>query len=1130
MRYIADLHTHSLYSRATSKASHLRGLAVWAAVKGIDVVATGDFTHPAWFAHIHNELVAAEEGLFRLKPDPLFDYAALLPAGLWPGKHPEDVRFILSAEISCIYKRGGRVRKVHNLLYAPDLEAVGRINTALANLGNINADGRPILGLDSRDLLELVLEKAPEAFLVPAHIWTPWFSLFGSKSGFDRIEDCFADLSEHIFALETGLSSDPAMNRTVSALDRYTLISNSDCHSPAKLGREANILDTGLDYFSLREALRHPCDGEGRQRFLATVEFFPEEGKYHSDGHRKCGVCLEPRKTQELAGLCPVCGKELTVGVLHRVLELADRSEPLFPPCSPEVYSLMPLAEIVAELVGVGAASKKVGAAYARLIRLFSSEFQLLLETPLEDIHSQGLPLLAEAIARVRNNEVIRQPGYDGVFGIIRVFSEGERTRLAGQQNLFAKQETSKKIRTTTPADHSLAGKKRTKARAEGAGTGDTGAESTTKHIPESALNNAQLAAVMSSAPRIVVQAGPGTGKTHTLVSRVERLLQEGRHSCTVITFTNKAADELRQRLHLQDRQGHNCRIATFHGFCLELLRCRQPNLLVVGPDERAYTVAELYPDLSRQKQRHCLQEIANYLQTEPGLVPSPEVQGYLEHLAQRTLIDLDGICWQILVLLRQDAYWATRFGQMCGQLFVDEFQDVNAVQYALVAELAVNNPVFVIGDPNQAIYGFRGASPRWFYRFLEEFGAEYHSLTQNYRSGAALVTAATAVIRHNPQPLQAPAMEAMATMQARLHLQECASPEAEARFIADHIEAQLGGLSHRGLERLAPTAQPGVSFGDIAVLYRTRRQAAALHKVFAERGIPCQQVDLEAYYMHGPCRLLYAWLMLLSGRATLEELLFLLGQEPGIGAVRLGRLHGLLKEKQPGQIQAEPLWFLPLLREVGAVADSVPAAFVRLLEQMAKRANEVTLHALLDMLLEALARHYDGFDADEKGLVRLRQSALPFAELAAFAVHLERYSDSVQYDAQAAAITLSTLHAAKGLEFAVVFLCGCEQDVLPLAPREALSEAALAAHVEEERRLFYVGMTRARSTLYCTWCRTRQGFAIPGQQDASSGRHPSPFLAEFSPDLLSPVPIIQGAGRKTRPVGCQLSLFFDKR
>lgn len=1127
MRYIADLHTHSLYSRATSKASHLRGLAVWAAVKGIDVVATGDFTHPAWFAHIHDELVAAEEGLFRLKPDPLFDYGVLLPADLWPGKHPEDIRFILSAEISCIYKRGGRVRKVHNLLYAPDLGAVGRINTALANLGNINADGRPILGLDSRDLLELVLEKAPEAFLVPAHIWTPWFSLFGSKSGFDRIEDCFADLSEHIFALETGLSSDPAMNRMVSALDRYTLISNSDCHSPAKLGREANILDTGLDYFSLREALRHPCDGEGRQRFLATVEFFPEEGKYHSDGHRKCGVCLEPRKTRELAGLCPVCGKELTVGVLHRVLELADRSEPLFPPCSPGVHSLIPLAEIVAELIGVGAASKKVGAAYARLIRLFSSEFQLLLETPLEDIHSQGLPLLAEAIARVRNNEVIRQSGYDGAFGVIRVFSEGERTRLAGQQSLFAKQEASKKIQTATSAERSLAGKKRTKARAEGSGADDTGEASTTKRIPESTLNSAQLAAVMSPAPRIVVQAGPGTGKTHTLVSRVERLLQEGGHSCTVITFTNKAADELRQRLHLQDRQGDNCRIATFHGFCLELLRCRQPDLVVVGPDERACTVAELYPNLSRQKQRHCLQEIADYLQTEPGLVPSPEVQGYLEYLAQKTLIDLDGICWQMLVLLRQDAYWSTRFGQ----IFVDEFQDVNAVQYALVAELAANNPVFVIGDPNQAIYGFRGASPRWFYRFLEEFDAEYHSLTQNYRSGAALVTAASAVISHNPQPLQTPAMEAMATVQARLHLQECVSPEAEARFIADHIEAQLGGLSHRGLERLASTAQLGVSFGDIAVLYRTRRQAAALHKVFAERGIPFQQVDLEAYYMRGSCRLLYAWLMLLSGRATLEELLFLFSQEPGIGAVRLGRVHSLLKEKRPGQAQAEPLWFLPLLSELGAVAGTVPAAFVcLLLEQMAKRAKEVSLHALFDILLEALTRHYDGFDADEEGLARMRQSVLSFAELDAFAVHLERYSDSVQYDAQAAAITLSTLHAAKGLEFAVVFLCGCEQDVLPLAPREALSEAALAAHLEEERRLFYVGMTRARSTLYCTWCRTRQGFATSGQQDARAERYPSPFLAEFSPDLLSPVPVIQGADRKTRPAGRQLSLFFDKR
>jgi DNA helicase II / ATP-dependent DNA helicase PcrA len=360
------------------------------------------------------------------------------PQGCSPPSGPESIRFILSAEISSIYKRGGKVRKVHNLLYAPDFESVRRINAALAKLGNIASDGRPILGLDSRNLLEIVLEKAPHGFLVPAHIWTPWFSLFGSKSGFDSIEECFGDLSEHIFALETGLSSDPEMNRLISGLDRFTLISNSDCHSPAKLGREANLFTTGFDYFSLRDALRSPVDAAGQQVFAATVEFYPEEGKYHCDGHRKCSVCLEPAATRKMNGLCPVCGKPLTIGVLHRVMELADRTKPLYPASSPKVHSLIPLQEIVAELLDCGQATKRAVEGYGRLINTFGSEFDLLLNTPVDEIRARGCTLLAEAIERVRANRVIRRPGYDGEFGVITVFSEGERAGLCGcQDSLF---------------------------------------------------------------------------------------------------------------------------------------------------------------------------------------------------------------------------------------------------------------------------------------------------------------------------------------------------------------------------------------------------------------------------------------------------------------------------------------------------------------------------------------------------------------------------------------------------------------------------------------------------------------------------------------------------------------------
>jgi len=427
MDYIADLHIHSPYSRATSPDSNLAGLAGWARVKGIQVVGTGDFTHPGWFRRLKEELEPAEPGLFRLKNEAMI--ASPLPGS---PQLAGQVRFLLSAEISGIYKRHGVVRKVHNLLYVPDFASAERLSAKLAGIGNIGSDGRPILGLDSRDLLEILLEQAPEGFLVPAHIWTPWFSLFGSKSGFDAIEECFDDLTSHVFALETGLSSDPDMNRLISGLDRFALISNSDCHSPSKLGREANLFSTGLDFFSLRDAIK----GNRRETFRGTVEFFPEEGKYHADGHRACRVCLDPAESRRLGLTCPVCGRPLTIGVYHRVMELADRKEPLYREDSPKVFSLIPLPEVLGEIIGAGPASKGVMEHYCRTIERFGSEFNLLLHVSLEEIR-EASPILGEAVSRMRAGRVIRMPGYDGEYGVIRVFEEGEAERLYGQSGLF---------------------------------------------------------------------------------------------------------------------------------------------------------------------------------------------------------------------------------------------------------------------------------------------------------------------------------------------------------------------------------------------------------------------------------------------------------------------------------------------------------------------------------------------------------------------------------------------------------------------------------------------------------------------------------------------------------------------
>ena len=347
-QFRADLHIHSRFSRATSKKLGVPLLAAWARLKGLTVLGTGDFTHPKWREELHEHLRYDEQsGLYLLKnPDSANEILPELPVAVVGGAKlldPDGIRlsedaggssaapthFMLQCEISSIYKRGGKVRKVHNLVFMPDLETAERFSQKLGEIGNLNADGRPILGLDSRDLLELVLEAHPQAFLVPAHIWTPWFSLFGSKSGFDRLDDCFGDLSGEVFALETGLSSDPAMNRLWSALDNHRLISNSDAHSGENLGREANVFAGDISYQGILRALKAPATADAT-RFLGTLEFFPEEGKYHMDGHRKCNVLLSPEETRSLGGICPVCGGPLTVGVLNRVMELADRQTPLY--------------------------------------------------------------------------------------------------------------------------------------------------------------------------------------------------------------------------------------------------------------------------------------------------------------------------------------------------------------------------------------------------------------------------------------------------------------------------------------------------------------------------------------------------------------------------------------------------------------------------------------------------------------------------------------------------------------------------------------------------------------------------------------------------------------------------------
>lgn len=428
---IVDLHLHSHYSRATSKDMNIASLFKWGKIKGIDIIGTGDFTHPEYFEELQEKLEPAEEGLFRLKDEFVKDQNEQLSENL----REREVRFILTVEISNIYKRHDSARRLHNLVIMPSFEAVSEFNSRLGRIGNLKSDGRPILGLDSRDLLEITLETDDYAYFVPAHIWTPWFAMFGSKSGFDSIEEAFGDLSDEIKTVETGLSSDPFMNWRLSELDGITLTSNSDAHSPAKMGREANIYKGTMDYKSLIKAMR-----TGNEDWVGTIEFFPEEGKYHADGHKKCEVSLTPEETKKVEGRCPRCGGKLTVGVLHRVSELADRSQDFEPNKHKRVEYIIPLVEIIAEVEGVkGVNSKTVQIKYHRMLSDLGDEFSILRKVPLGEIRDSGFEKMALAIEKMRNRDVHVVPGYDGVFGTIKVYASKDdmKKEVGGQLGLI---------------------------------------------------------------------------------------------------------------------------------------------------------------------------------------------------------------------------------------------------------------------------------------------------------------------------------------------------------------------------------------------------------------------------------------------------------------------------------------------------------------------------------------------------------------------------------------------------------------------------------------------------------------------------------------------------------------------
>ncbi len=862
---IADLHIHSRYSRATAKSLNPENLWIAAQRKGIGLLGAGDFTHPAWLEELGEKLVETGDGAYVLDPD-----LARSIQDQVPGACASEVRFLLSGEISTIYKRHGATRKVHSLILMPDLAAAQRLNARLDKLGNITSDGRPILGLDTRDLLELCLEVEPRVTFIPAHVWTPWFSMFGSKSGFDSLEECFGDLAGHITAVETGLSSDPPMNWRLSALDNMVLVSNSDAHSPAKLAREANLLTCEPTYDALAKALA----GAEAQGLAGTLEFFPHEGKYHLDGHRKCGVCLEPGETRSLEGRCPVCGRPLTVGVLSRVEDLADRPQGFRPPGARDFESIVPLPEVVGEVLQRGPATKGVARAVDQLLTELGPELFVLRSAPLDELERVGGPVLAEAINRMRAGQVVLEPGFDGQFGVVKLFSPKERAKLKGQGSLWRdapaaprkpKKKALKKPEPTapllTPLDPAVEG-----------------------------LSQEQRAVVEHGGAPLIVRAGPGAGKTRVLVQRAASLVEQGvsPEKVLLITFTRKAAGELAERLREQHPNAAGVKVSTFHALGREILSealGRPPELM--GHEERAGLIKELADALGWKAGPAELALTRLKQAVEP--VPPPEIKplfrAYQDALERAEMLDLDDLVPGAARALKGDASLAAAWAGRFGHVLVDEYQDANPAQVELVKLLAAGGAsLAAIGDPDQAIYGFRGASRQGFLDFATDFpGALELGLTANYRNTGAILNAAQGLLAADPDARRLE-LRAMGAAGETPLMAELAGPKAEAAWVAGRIVELTGGLDSRQVE--AGEGNEGLAPRDIAVLYRLHAQAAPLAEALARAGVPFQAAGQEPLAETDPLDFKAQRVSLLTLHAAkgLEfKAVFLVGLEAGL-------------------------------------------------------------------------------------------------------------------------------------------------------------------------------------------------------------------------------------------------------
>ncbi len=1122
MKFIADLHVHSKYSRATAKNLDLENLYIFAQLKGITVVGTGDFTHPEWFSEIGEKLIPAEPGLFKLKDDLAKECDKKIPDSC---KAP--VRFILESEISNIYKKNGKVRKNHNLVFFPNLETADRFNTKLDSIGNIKSDGRPILGLDAKHLLEIVIGVTDEAYLVPAHIWTPWFSLLGSKSGFDSFEECFEDLTPYVFAAETGLSSDPAMNWRVSNLDNITLISNSDAHSPIKLGREANLFDTELDFFHIRKAM----ESGDPQNFLGTFEFYPEEGKYHLDGHRKCGVRSWPQESKKNNNNCSVCGKPLTLGVLYRVEELADRGYGEKPKKNKPFYSIVPLVEILSEIYSVGPQSKKVLRSYDAVLQALGSEFDILHNISIDKIENAGIPLLGEAVKKMRNRNIDIFPGFDGEFGRVRIFTETERKKNQAQKYLFIPTQLSENKKEMAPRNI-LPTKTRTHKENESKTNSYTQNPKTKKKIaaPEE-LNEQQKRAVKHKGSPLLIVAGPGTGKTLTLTHKIAHLvLKKGvpPDNILAVTFTNKASQEMKERLtRLLAGKEPLPFIATFHTLCFHILKGlkNKSRYTIIDEEDRNHLINEAF-SLTKEsgietplpakrfiemivsaKQKILepsdnLTEVAREYNCEAETL-SRVYGAYQNILSVQGVYDYEDLIFKVVKLFETGKNICRKYQDLYKHIFVDEYQDLNQGQYRIIRALAPKDKdIFVIGDPDQSIYGFRGSEVKYFKKFIEDYPeAEVINLTRNYRSTETILEASFHIIRDQHVTVSGSRIYSEINGKKTISVLKHETEKAEAVAVGKIIEKMVGGIGMYSIDFGKVddfTISREMSFSDFAILYRTGFQGTTFAKVFENSGIPYQMVSRENAYSRKGIKELLSYLKILSGFGSyvdLERSVLLTGSGIGIKTYNTFKKWCFQNKFTLKEVLVNTGRFP--IRGMNASKQLKIESIINRFNEYKKDTEDMQIVEQLHYLrkkIKEVDRAITSTRVTEEAFLEICRKAKEYKNRPGdFFTTLSLQTDTDIYEFESEKVTLMTMHAAKGLEFPVVFIVGCENGYIPYHRPGKKTE-----DISEEKRLFYVAMTRAKEHLYFTHIKKRQ---IYGQVVE---RELSPFVGDIENMLMS--------------------------